>query len=106
MTEEEQIRDEIAQKIKVMQVGLTISYLRNEPSTQEQAERIMLEEATKTAVEILSIKGLRVEAGNQIPPNKIKYGGNQMSAHYNAGYEEAQQDMLKDGWVKCEVKEE
>jgi len=56
MTEEEQIRDEIAQKIKVMQVGLTISYLRNEPSTQEQAERIMLEEATKTAVEILSIE--------------------------------------------------
>ena len=52
----EQIRDEIAQKIKVMQVGLTISYLRNEPSTQEQAERIMLEEATKTAVEILSIE--------------------------------------------------
>ena len=50
---------------------------------------------------ILSIKGIRIECENQELPYNQHSGGTQISA----GYTQAQQDMLKEDWVKCERKE-
>jgi hypothetical protein len=54
------------------------------------------------ASSILSIKGIHIEAENQeLPANA--YAGSPCPEEDGSevAYEEAQQDMLKEGWVKC-----
>ena len=55
---------------------------------------------------IKSIKGLRIEADNQdLPENPYDlYINDLRSAKYHS-WKDCQQDMLKEGWVKCERKE-
>ena len=73
-----------------------------------------LRKATKLATEILSIKGIRLEADNQDKPqNPYAEAADRGDMHAQSrcsGYYCAQDDMLtpKDGkvWVKCKVKEE
>jgi hypothetical protein len=56
--------------------------------------------------QILSIKGIRIEAEKQELPEP------NMDIHLwrdyspDEAYEKAQQDMLKEGWIKCLKKEE
>lgn len=61
MTKEfiEDVRERIAQETKLMQIGLTLSYMQYKPSTTEQAEELMLIEATKAANKILSIPDIK-----------------------------------------------
>jgi len=64
----------------------------------------------KVANQILSIKGIRLEADNQDKPqNPYAEAADRGDMHAQSrcsGYYCAQDDMLKEGWVKCKVKEE
>lgn len=71
MNEEERIREEVIKAIKKNNM------------------------AEWTADQILSIKGIRIEADNQDLP---EHRENNLSD--DLMYHEGQQDMLKDGWVK------
>ena len=56
-TKEQQVKELVewvAEEIKIMQVNLTISMLRDKPSSIKEAEQVMLYTATKTAKQILS----------------------------------------------------
>jgi len=99
MNEEERIREEIAEQIYIWNSGIgSISWnLLFEPI--KKAYRIK-------ANQILSIKGIRVEADNQDLP---KYTLEDYPDYFISHAKHAQHDMIhpKDGdvWVKCEVKE-
>ena len=86
MTEEEQIREEIAKNVRN-----TLEL----PADEYDIDQI----SCMITDQILSIKGIRIECENQELP-EISYFGES----YDAA-DEAQQDMLKAGWVKCKVKE-
>jgi len=82
----EQIREEIAKNVRN-----TLEL----PADEYDIDQI----SCMITDQILSIKGIRIECENQELP-EISYFGES----YDAA-DEAQQDMLKAGWVKCKVKE-
>ena len=95
MSELEQIREEIGK------IGYKV-----------WKEEISINEGVK---QILSIKGLRIEADNQeLPRNPygLKQGYDSAGSFAMVdsperwGYECAQYDMLKDGWVKCKEEQD
>ena len=104
--EEEKIREKVARQLADWDGNFWDELLEDDEGQVTVSRSCYYSEADQ----ILAIDGIRIECERQELPNKIKYGGNQMSAHYNTGYTDAQQDMLtpKDGkvWVRCLVKEE
>ena len=93
MTEEERVKEEIANLIgKVLFFGREVSdewihsqKLDGMPFNKERADQI------------LSIKGIRIESENQELPEI----DTEDLQHLTYIAEEAQQDMLKAGFVKC-----
>jgi len=103
MNEEERIREEIENTIN--------KYACGAGSDDEDSINQWYEDYE---TEILSIKGIRIEADNQDKPqNPYAEAADRGDMHAQSrcsGYYCAQDDMLtpKDGyvWVKCKVKEE
>jgi hypothetical protein len=94
---EEQIREEIARKLFKIQypgLGWGISGTCDDSSWRRFESKCLLE-----AEQILSIKGIRIEAENQELP-EIPFNYEDECREFTS-YSKGQQDMLKDGWVKC-----
>ena len=88
--EEERLKEEIAK---------TLCQIENQ-CWAEIMERTRVS-YLKDADRILAIKGIRIESDDQgLPDIPDRY------ADYQIGYETAQQDMLKAGFVKCLPKKE
>jgi len=111
---EERIREEIA--IRLHTTERTILKMTCERSvlntSWEELPEKWREKFRGNAEQILSIKGIRLEADNQdkpqnpYHPNPLREYDHQITEAGMVGYGEAQLDMLKEGWVKCKVKEE
>ena len=79
--EEERVKEEMAELIRECIYGITKEY------------------ADAMANRTLSIKGIRIESDAQGPP-KIKQHSKPPLKSYHT-YMEAQEDMLKAGFIKC-----
>ena len=95
---EERIREEVALRLHTRERTVLRIACGNSPLNVSWGD---LSEAWKEqfragATQILSIKGIRLEADNQDLPEWIDY--------YLT--KEQKELLLKEGWVKCKVKEE
>ena len=102
---EERIREEIAKWLRkyIKDYGVMNDW--------EQTLTVNPNHFEQRAEQILSIKGIRIEADNQdlpeIPPEHQRRRG--IESVYDDGWRDGFEwllNMLKDGWVKCKVKEE
>jgi len=107
--EEDRVREEIREAIRPLATNYVLSYISN----LKQFDEALKTQIDKVDAQIISIKGLRIEAEDQsLPPNKmvcnIRVIGEpviteQVQAEIRREieiYSEAQQDMLADNWVK------
>ena len=92
----EEIREEIAIRLHTRERSVVRITCEKSPLNVSWGDlsEAWQEQFRKGADQILSIKGLRIEADNQDLPDFSSY----ISAAQGL---EIQQDMLKEGWVKC-----
>ena len=103
--EEEKIREKIAEKLYWQYMGYDSKW---HPSDLAHAPISMRIEMLERATQILSLDGIRIEAGNQDLPENSEPNppdDREEIIAYQA-YNSAQQDMLKAGFVKCRKNEE
>ena len=97
----EEIREEIAIRLHTRERSVVRITCEKSPLNVSWGDlsEAWQEQFRKGADQILSIKGLRIEADNQDLPCNAYLRSEQRIQH--RVYSESQQDMLKEGWVKC-----